>query len=411
MDFIPRHAAGRIDEALEDRPVVLLNGARQTGKSTLIKWICERKNVPYKTLDDLTILSSAKNDPAGFLSGIQCPVAIDEVQRVPEIFLAIKAVVDRKRMPGSFILTGSANAMVLPKISESLVGRIEIISLWPLSRGEMNGHKEKFIDAVFADTLSPFEDMRFDRIEFLKQWLIGGYPEVQRVRSSRRRTAWFQSYITTLLQRDVKDLSNIEGISELPRLLSMIAARSGALLNMSDLSRGLGLSNMTLKRYIALLQAVFVVHLLPPWSANIGKRLIKTPKAYLNDTGLLSFLLGADLGRLKGDPNMTGAILESMVMQELSKQRTWNDTAVSLFYYRTASGKEVDFILETLDGRIAGIEVKAASTVRTGDLKGLRDLAESAGQRFQRGVILYLGNRTVPFSKNIHAVPMPALWM
>jgi predicted AAA+ superfamily ATPase len=410
-DFVPRNIADQINVALTDRPVVLLNGARQTGKSTLVQRICQHREIRYFTFDDITVLSAAKNDPEGFLSGIEGPVALDEVQRVPEIFPAIKAKVDRNRTPGRFLLTGSANVMSLPRLADYLVGRMEIISLHPFSAGEKAGKKEQFIDSLFSPKLPSYDDADFDRPHFFDHALMGGYPEVLQMASANRRAAWFQAYISTLLQRDVKDLSSIEGLSEMPRLLSLLAARSSHMLNMSEISRSLGIAQMTLKRYFSLLQAVFIAALLPAWSGNIGKRLIKAPKLFLNDTGLLGFLSGLTADRIRENPDLSGPLVENFVMQELSKQRGWSDIYVNLFYYRTAAGKEVDFVIESLDGALVGIEVKSASTIRPVDLKGLHDLAHGVGSRFLRGVILYLGTKTIPFAENIHALPVSSLWM
>lgn len=410
MDFIRRHIADQVREGLRDRPVILLNGARQTGKSTLVKWICKGRSISYLTLDDFTVLSAAKNDPAGFISGIEGPVAIDEVQRVPELLLAIKEAVDRERTPGRFLLTGSANVMFLPRLADTLVGRMEIIPLWPFSSGEINGRREGFIDALFSERLPAYGEQPVDRLKFFDDILTGGYPEALNQRSGRRRAEWFHSYIATLLQREVRDLARIEGLSEMPRLLSLVAARSGSLVSVSELSRSLGMPQMTLKRYVSLLRAVFIIQVLPAWSGNIGKRLIKTPKIFLNDTGLLGSLSGLNTDRLKRNPDLSGTLLENYVMQELSKQQGWSRTSISLYYYRTAGGKKVDFVLQAADGRIAAIEVKAASTVWQSDLKGIQDLADNVGKRFHRGVILYLGNRTVPFAENLHAVPVRSLW-
>ncbi|MFX0198759.1 MAG: ATP-binding protein [Candidatus Hodarchaeota archaeon] len=411
MKIIQRNIQNRITEALHDRPVVLLNGARQTGKSTLIQEICKQGGIPYFTLDDFTVLSAIQADPSGFLSGIKGPVALDEVQRVPELFLAIKAEVDKDRSAGRFLLTGSANVMFLPRLSEMLVGRMEILSLWPFSTGEILGKKERFLDILFSDQTPFLKGEDFDRKRFFYNMVTGGYPEVLKLDSDHRKIAWFQSYISTLVQRDVKDLSRIEGLSKMPRLLSLLAEQVGCLLNMSGLSKKLGISNMTLKRYARLFQAIFIAQLLPAWFGNVGKRLIKAPKVFLNDTGVLTFLLGLNVDQLLINPHKTGPVLENFVLQELNKQKSWSDIRLNLCYYRTATGKEVDFVLESLDGRIVGIEVKSASAVQSIDFKGLYDLSESVGDRFHRGVVLYLGDATIPFGENLHAMPIRGLWM
>lgn len=411
MPLVPRHTSMLIREALQDRPVVLLNGARQTGKTTLVQWICRDNGLLYYTLDDFATLATAENDPEGFLAGLTGPVAIDEVQRVPKLLPAIKAKVDRDRQPGQFLLTGSANVLSLPHLSDTLVGRMEIISLWPFSQGEIRQKKERFIDIVFSKRPPNYQIANDDPNDLLESMLIGGYPELRNLHSSKRKAAWFRSYVSTLLQREVKELSRIEGLSEMPRLLSLLASRSGSLVNFSDLSRNLGLSNMTLKRYLSLLEAVFIVRFVPAWAANIGKRLIKSPKVFLNDTGLLAHLCGITDRNIAERPDLTGILMENFVMQELFKQREWNDIFTHIYYYRTVAGKEADFLLESTDGKIVGIQVKRTAKAQPENFKGLKDLSEGVAKRFHRGILLYTGRQTVPFAKNLHAVPISALWM
>ncbi len=408
--MIERNISKKLIAALSDRPVVLLNGARQTGKSTLAQWIGRQRSLSYLTLDEVTVLSSARKDPAGFISELEGGVILDEVQRAPELFLAIKTEVDRNRAPGRFLLTGSANIFLLPKISEYLVGRIEILTLWPLSQDELQSRHAVFIDDAFSEKFPLLTDPELSRKSIIDRLVAGGYPEVQFLSPGDRRKAWFSSYITTLLQRDVRELSNIEGLHEMPRLLALLAAQSASLLNISELSRNTGVTQMTLKRYLTLLQATFLLHLVPAWFSNIGKRLIKTPKVYLNDTGLLTYLTGMDRERLSESPERMGNILENFVVAELMKQATWSQIQPRVLYYRTAAGQEVDVVLENAAGKIVGIEVKSAATVTAQDFKGLKDLSTALGERFLRGLVLYLGQNTVPFGNRLYAVPLSALW-
>lgn len=409
--YIPRNITLEILDSLTTSPAVLLNGARQTGKSTLVQWIAKQHEFEYITLDDFTTLNAVSRDPVGFLSAIKRPLIIDEVQRVPHLFLAIKQLIDKNRQPGQFLLTGSANVFVLPKLSESLAGRMEIISLWPFSCDELIQKKSLFLDHLFTDQFSLLHDHGFSRQELVEKMMRGGYPEIQKLSTEKRRIAWFNSYITTILQRDVTEISKIEGVLELPRLLSLIASQSGALVNMSSLSRDAGLVMMTLKRYLALLEAIFFVIRLNAWFKNIGKRLIKTPKLYLTDTGLLSYLIGINQNRLDTDPKFMGQLLESYVMQELFKQATWSETLPRIFYYRSVTGREVDFILETRAGHVVGIEVKASATVNSSDFDGLIEIKNLLGKKFVRGIVLYTGHNTVPFGENLFAVPISALWL
>jgi predicted AAA+ superfamily ATPase len=406
---LPRHATDRLRTALADRPVVLLHGARQTGKTTLARAVAEERGARYVTLDDLTMLAAARDDAAGFLAGFAQPLVLDEVQRAPELLLAIKAAVDRRRTPGRFLLTGSANVLLLPRVAESLTGRMEIVNLWPFSQGEIEGTAEGFINAVFADS-PPVLGRSDSSVRYTDRILRGGYPEAFSIESAERRRAWFDAYVTAILQRDVRDLARIEGLTDLPRLLSLLASRPMAQLNFADLSRGTGVPQTTLKRYFALLETVFLVRLLPPWYANIGKRLVKTPKVLLTDTGLAAHLMGIDRARVAQDRGLLGGLLESFVAMEIVKQAGWSMDPPTLYYFRTHEGDEVDFVLERRDGALVGIEVKSAATVTAADFKGLRALAEVAGRRFRRGIVLYTGAEVVPFGSGLFALPVEALW-
>jgi predicted AAA+ superfamily ATPase len=400
-----------IHEALADTPVILLNGARQTGKSTLLESLVTTiPSAQYVTLDDATALASAHNNPEGFLAGFNGLLALDEIQRAPELFLPLKREVDKNRKPGRFLLSGSANMMLLPKLSESLAGRMEIQTLFPFSQGELAGHSEHFLDSVFAQRFPHYSHKRNGKETLAQKMIIGGFPEVQLRKDDKRRNAWFKGYITTILQRDVRDISNIDGLTELPKLLSLLAARMGTILNFAELSRSAAIPQTTLKRYLTLLQMTFLVQLLPAWSGNLGKRLIKTPKIYLVDTGLVSHLLELNTNRLLLDGTLFGHLLENFILLELCKQSMWNNVKPALYYLRTDAGQEIDFIIEHPDGRIAGIEVKATHSVSADAFKGMNFLAEKLGKKFQRGIVLYLGTDVIPFGKNLHAMPFDVVW-
>jgi len=397
--------------ALRDTPVVYLQGPRQSGKSTLVQALrVEGHDAEYFTLDDAATLAAAQSDPDGFITGLPERVILDEVQRVPELFRAIKRSVDAKRQPGRFLLTGSAQALVLPKLSESLAGRMEVLTLWPFSQGEIAGRREGFVDACFAPEFKPgvFRDTGWPALT--ERIATGGYPEVLTRKDAVRRRAWFGSYLTTILERDVRDLANVTGLRDLPRLLRLAASRAMGLLNFADLSRDAAMPQTTLQRYWALFEATFLVRSLPPWHANLGLRLVKTPKVVIGDTGLLCHLLGLDAARLQADDLMTGAALECFVAGELTKQIAWSKTQPELFHYRTHSQQEVDFVLEDARGRLVGIEVKKTSSPTSRDFKGLRHLSEQTGKRFHRGILLYTGSTSVAFEENQHAVPVSALW-
>lgn len=407
--MLSRNLTPRLLEALSDRPVVVLNGARQTGKSTLVASLGDRHPARYLTLDDTSVAAAIAGDPAGFLAGLDGPVILDEIQRAPDLFLPLKAAVDRDRRPGRFLLTGSANVLLLPRLSESLAGRMEILTLWPLSQGEIHGRRDGFLDFLFAPGAKLPDASGIERQDLLARVATGGFPEVVEMRPTRRFT-WFRSYLTAILGRDVRDLANIEGLSLLPDLLSLLAARSASLLNFAELSRSSGLAMTTLKRYFTLLEALFLVQTVPAWSNNLSKRLVKSPKLYLNDTGLLAYLLGVTDGRLQEEPRILGPVLENFVALELCKQVSWSERPPTLYHYRTQAGSEVDFLLEGSDGRIAAVEVKAASAVTARDVQPMRELAADLGDRFVRGVVIYAGTTAVPFGPRIHALPIDSLW-
>jgi predicted AAA+ superfamily ATPase len=408
--MIQRNIYDPLLRALEDSPVVLLNGPRQAGKTTLVRdLIAGAHPARYMTLDDPVVLAAVHADAAGFIAGLDGPVVLDEIQRAPGIFVAIKAAVDRKRTPGRFLLTGSANVLLLPKVSESLAGRMEILTLWPLSQGEIEGVKESFVDAAFG-TGTVSVSKASSAANILQRALRGGYPEVQRRPDEDRRRAWFGSYITTILQRDVRDIANIEGLTELPRLLALLAARSASLQNFAELSRSSTIPQSTLKRYLTLLESTYLVQTVRPWSGNLSHRLVKSPKLMLTDTGLMALLAGLSAERLALDGVLKGPLLENFVAMELCKQISWSRTRPELYHFRTQTSQEVDLVLEGPGGMIVGIEVKASSSVGPDDFKGLRVLASELGRKFHRGFVLYSGAEVVPFTANLQAVPISALW-
>jgi predicted AAA+ superfamily ATPase len=407
----PRRAKDRLEEALRDTPVVLLHGARQVGKTTLARSMSAGGKVRgYVTLDDGAALSAALSDPTGFIDALPGPTVLDEVQRAPELFRTIKASVDRDRRPGRFLVTGSANVMLLPALSESLAGRIEIVPLWPLSQGELEGIEECFVDRVFAPRAPEFGPVAARARPLLERVVRGGFPEPCERTDARRRDAWFGGYADTTLRREVRELSGVEGLAELPRLLAVLAARACGLLNVADVARTLGMPQSTARRYIALLEATFLVSLVPAWTTSRSARLAKSPKVVLCDSGLACHLIGADLRRLVEDGSARGAMLENFVAMELAKQIDWSDARPTLHHFRTAAGQEVDFVLEDRAGRVVGIEVKSAATVTSDDLRGLRALRELAGRNFVRGIVLHGGRDSTRFDPTLMSAPVSALW-
>ncbi|MBU0744676.1 MAG: ATP-binding protein [Gammaproteobacteria bacterium] len=390
---------------------MFINGARQTGKSTLVEHLLTNKySSNYISLDELSNLAAAARDPVNFINNLSDPVTIDEIQRVPELFLPIKKIVDTKNKKGMFVLTGSANILTIPKISDSLAGRMIIHTLWPLSQGEINGQKENFIDLSFSG--SPFSQPK-NKLSFAElnaMLLAGGYPRSLNINDVKGRNNWFNSYVDAILQRDVKELANIEKLTELPYLLNIIAGRVANLSNLSDLGRVLKISHTTLKRYYMLLKMIFFVVELSPWSTSREKTLIKTPKVFLNDTGLLCHLLRYDDTTFVLDRSKLGPVLENFVVMELIKQKAWSDNQPDIYHFRTQAGREVDVVLEGRNKRIVGIEVKAASSVKYEDFSGLEKLAEVSADNFATGIVLYLGKQIIPFGKKLFAVPLSCLF-
>lgn len=412
--MFPRHIQYLLDDALADTPVVLLNGARQTGKSTLVQALAARQGRRYLTLDDRVVLAAVKSDPAGFVAGLSGPVVLDEVQRAPELFLDIKATVDRDRTPGRFLLTGSANVLLLPTLADSLSGRMEILSLWPLSCGEIAGSATlNRADWLFDGPMVAPGTLRVppcERDTLVATLMQGGFPEAVARTSSRRRAAWFESYLQTVLQRDVRDLANLEQLSEVPNLMQLLATRSASLLNFAELSRASRLSQTTLKRYFTLLETLFLVVRIPAWARNPGKRLVKAPKVYLPDCGLLAWLLDLSADKMRAAPGMPGGLVENFVAGELLKHLAFSEKGLSLWHYRTQTDIEVDFVLEDRLGGLTGIEVKASASIDRADFKGLRHLQETEPQAFRRGIVLYGGRECVAFTERLFAVPLSMWW-
>ncbi len=406
-----RFIAPQVLAALSDTPAVFVQGPRQSGKTTLVRSLGDSRQArEYRTLDDAAVLAAARSDPDGFVDALPERVILDEVQRVPDLFRAIKRGVDARRRPGRFLLTGSAHALVLPQVSESLAGRMEVLTLRPFSQGEIEGRREGFIDACFARELAPGPCPGSAWPALVDRIVRGGFPEVLDRPDAARRAAWFGSYVTTLLERDVRDLSNVQHLHELLRLLRLIAARSSGVLNLAAVARDANVPLSTLQRHWALLEAVFFIQTLPAWSGNLTARLAKAPKLLLGDTGLLCHLAGLDAERLKGDELMAGAVLETFVATELMKQAAWSRTRPGLFHYRTQKQQEVDIVMEDARGRLVGLEVKKTASPSAGDFKGLRHLQEATGKRFLRGILLYTGAESVAFGPDLHVVPASAIW-
>lgn len=399
-----------VDEALTDTRVVLVNGARQCGKSTLVAQIARQREAAWRSLDDAATRQAAVLDPTGFVAKSDEMMIIDEVQRAPELLLSIKESVDFiDSRPGRFLLTGSARVLRLRSVPDALPGRVETIELWPLSQGEIDGHPDGFVDAVFTRGPELRHESTEDRAGYLTRVARGGFPEAV-AREGRRRERFLDSYVADLINRDVVQLTEIERGPEMHKLARLVAARSGQLLVPGTLGRDLGLSRQTVNRYLTLLEEVFLLKRIPAWSRNLSARAASTPKAAMVDSGIATNLLRQDASSLRQIGSPLGALLEGFVAMEIARQLTWSEQWVDLSHYRTKDGAEVDLVLENRRGQVVGIEVKAASTVRGEDFRGLRHIADRIGDDFLVGIVLYTGNLTLPFGPRMRAVPLAALW-
>ncbi len=409
--YYPRFSETLLKEALEESPVILIHGPRQCGKTTLAKHVGTKLNYAYITFDDETQRDAVKVDALGFVKRLPEHVILDEVQHVPELFSAIKVAVDENRKPGRFILTGSTNILLLPRLSDSLAGRIEIIRLRPLALAEIAGQYPSIITDLFTNNFNPA--LNQNHYHYLGEKLaetitIGGYPVAIARKSQRSRLRWYRDYITTIVQRDVKDLTRIHKLDLLPRLLSMAAGQSARLFNASDLASPFSVSRPTIKEYLTLLEHVFLIEQLTPWHTNQLSRLIKTPKLHMADTGLACSLLGLSVASLMKNREVLGRLLETFVYQELRKYADWQEIPIDFYHFRNKDKVEVDIIL-VQGARLAGIEVKASSTVRASDFKGLNKLKNACGDKFSSGIVFYDGERITPFGEKMFAVPISLL--
>jgi predicted AAA+ superfamily ATPase len=405
---LPRYASSVVEQALSDTRVVLVNGARQCGKSTLVAQLGVARGAQWRSLDRAATRQAAAFDPTEFVAGDDTMV-IDEVQRVPELLLAIKERVDSDSRPGRFLLTGSARVLGLRALPDALPGRMETIELWPLAQGEIDGKPDGFVDAIFHLGPGLRHDSQVGRADYIDRIIRGGFPEAV-ARSGTRRERFLDSYVADLINRDVVQLSEIERGPEMRALTRLVAARSGQLLVPGTLANEIGLPQPTVRRYLGLLEEVFLIKRIPAWSRNLSTRAIGTAKVAMVDSGIAANLLGQDAGSLRQPTSPLGLLLEGFVAMEIARQLAWSRERVELYHYRTKDKVEVDLILENRRGQVVAIDVKAASTVRAEDFRGLGHLAERLGDDLITGVVLYTGEHTLPFGPRFRAVPVSALW-
>jgi len=406
---LPRYLAPRLREALADTPAVLIHGPRQSGKTTLARLVGEPRGYRYVSFDDEAVQGAARRDPIGFVEGLGPRAILDEVQRVPGIFTSLKAAIDRRRTAGRFILTGSANVLLVPNLADSLAGRMGILRLHPLAQCELLGRRPRFIEALFR---GGFRTRITDRLgtALAERIVGGGYPAALAKRTPARRRAWYRDLVETQIQRDVRDVARIHSLDALPRLLTLTASYTARLLNVSDLAAPFQMTRQTIHDYVTVLERIFLLDRLPPWHSNRLSRLVKAAKLHMGDTGLACALLGIDAVALHRDRDRLGPLLETFVLQELRRQASWYAKPVDFFHYRDRDDFEVDIVLERGAASVAGVEVKAAATVTDADFRGLRKLRDAAGKQFAAGVVLYDGTAATRFGDNLFAVPLRSLW-
>ena len=404
----PRYAESPLVEALSDSPAVLVHGPRQCGKTTLARMVGDSIGYNYINFDDDVARAAANADPAGFIAGLSERAILDEVQRVPSIFTALKQEIDRRRTPGRFLLTGSSQVLLLPSLADSLSGRMEILQLHPLSQNEIHGGIPNFLDDLFRGTFHTSTTSRLAG-DLAVRITSGGYPAALARSTARRQANWYRNYVETQLQRDVRDMSRISGLDAFPRLLSAAASQTARLYNLSNLAAPFQLSRPTIGSYVSILERLFLIDRLLPWHSNRLNRLIKTPKLHLGDTGVGCALLGLTSDALTQDRALLGQFLETFVFQELKRQAICQEKPLSFFYYRDKDQVEVDIVIEQGAMAVAGVEVKAAATVTPSDFRGIRKLKEATGDRFAAGVVLYDGEITSSFGDGMFAVPIRCL--
>jgi predicted AAA+ superfamily ATPase len=410
VELVERGLTEVVIEAMASARVVALLGPRQAGKSTLARMLAAGElEADYLSLDDEPVRIPALADPAGFIAARERPAVIDEVQRAPELLLAIKARVDRDPRPGQFLLTGSANLRRIPAVSDALPGRVDYLALWPFTQGEIAGRREDFLTGLFEGRVPSVHDAPVGRGHYAEMLLTGGFPEA-RSRPSGARPRFFASYVDSIVDRDLADASRVRDPASVGTLLRLLAARSGGLARYDALAREVGKDGKTVKGHIDVLERLFLVRVRRPWHVNLGRRQVKAPKLYVSDTGLLSALVGADERRLDRDEGFAGALLETFVATELERQAAWLPQQLSFWHYREGS-REVDVVIERPSGEVVGVEVKASATVRARDFAGLRHLRDRLGERMLMGVVLYTGAHTLPFGEGLWAVPLQAMWM
>lgn len=410
MKYYPRNIRSTIESYLKDSPAVILQGARQTGKSTLVKELAKQLNGTYYNLDDEGIKATLRTDARTFLRQTDRLLIIDEIQLLPELLINIKTEIDRNRKYGRFLLTGSANVLLAPKIADSLAGRMSRLTLQPLSRGELTATRTNIIDELFnspkfkAGAKTTLED-------YLKLCFTGGYPDVKRRDTWTSRKRWLRDYVDALVTKDIRDIADIRSQYDIGTILQLLAARAGGLLDFTAIGNAANIPRPTVSRYLGYLHSLYIYHPLPSWTINIDKRVTKSSKVQFIDPAILAFLLNANQDRLKINAKHFGMLIENLVYTELKRQSSWAETQVDFYYFRTSNKQEVDIVMVSDGMDIVGVEVKSAQSVNENDFRGLKILAEESGTKFKIGILVYAGDQILPFGPKQWAIPINRLWL
>lgn len=414
MSLVQRSATARLRLLTDHFRVVIVNGPRQSGKTTLLSLLHAERGGSLRSLDDPTTMNTALADPTVFAAYGALPRILDEVQRAGDpLVLAIKYLVDRDGRPGQFVLSGSTRFLSIPTVSESLAGRAAFVDVWPFTMAERTASAADLPEVLLADPASLLgsAESGWDRHDYLDLVCTGGFPEVTTLPAGAVRQAWFEGYLRTVITRDIRSFAEVRHAELLPRLLGLLAARAGGTVVRHDLGQALDLSQATVSNYLSYLDTVFLTATLPAWSTNLTSKVARTPKVYVTDPGLAGHLLGVDPAALRrpGNP-ATGALVETFVFAELTRLLAQQDLPATLRFFRDRDGREIDFILEARDGRVAAVEVKATATATSDDFRHLRWLRDRLGDRFTAGVVLFLGDGTHSFGDRMIAAPLSALW-
>lgn len=400
---------------MAEEPVIAVHGARTVGKSTLLGSLASAAGREPLDLDDPATRDAVEASVSAF-AGAESPVFVDEYQHVPTILDAIKSELNRDLRPGRFVLTGSTRYASLPVAAQSLTGRLHVMTLWPLSQGEIDGVEERFAQQLLTDpsTLVVPATSNTARAEYVDRLLRGGFPLAVGRKAGSHRNRWFDDYMRLVIERDVAELSRIQQREKMPQLVARLAGQTAQILSLAPLAAASGIERSTTEHYVRLLEAAFVVYRLPAWGTTLRARASSKPKVHMVDTGVAGRMLRITADRLAAAHPQAmselGHLLETFCVGEILKQVSWMEIPAQAGHWRTHDGDEVDLVLERDDGAVACVEVKAGERVPEKDFRGMRKLRDALGDRFLGGVVLHLGRHAYTAEERLHALPVDRLW-